>query len=343
MDKNYIQSLIEKNGNKLFPEEGDFISFNIDDYQKLVFSEIYKIKLSYKNSEKKIVIKKYLHTVRGTSNLASVLKNEYDTLTKLYQDFSAFKNMGVVKPITLLQNKNILIMEDCPGLKLNVFINQYLRWFPSKEHLKKTENYFYSCGQWLKEFQKNTNQSETFILTKKNFLDNIERKIANLKTNGIAISLGYIQNYVEKKFKNQSHYELEMTGYHKDFVPWNILVQDNEINVMDFDRFSHGTKYDDLTLFLTTLDGVKTILGINKNHIDKLKSSFLEGYGLKPEETTIFNLHLLKNTLKALSMIPIENSNTGFIDLLYEKYRKKRSINFYLKKINKILTGNNTF
>ncbi|MCK4936457.1 MAG: hypothetical protein KAR84_06360, partial [Elusimicrobiales bacterium] len=68
-----------------------------------------------------------------------------------------------------------------------------------------------------------------------------------------------------------------------------------------------------------------------------------EGYGLKPEETTIFNLHLLKNTLKALSMIPIENSNTGFIDLLYEKYRKKRSINFYLKKINKILTGNNTF
>ena len=46
----------------------------------------------------------------------------------------------------------------------------------------------------------------------------------------------------------------------------------------------------------------------------------------------IFILYMLKNTLKAMNMIDIyKNANDQLINILYEKYRKRKRINLYLR------------
>ena len=47
----------------------------------------------------------------------------------------------------------------------------------------------------------------------------------------------------DNKFKKIGNQQLDMVGYHSDFTQWNVLARDDEIRVLDFDRFSYRNKY----------------------------------------------------------------------------------------------------
>ncbi len=143
-----------------------------------------------------------------------------------------------------------------------------------------------------------------------------------------------IHHFIEDKFSIINEKELELVGCHNDFNTWNILATDKEIRVMDFDRFFYSNKYEDYTLFIATLEGMKSIVGMRRRNITLMQNAFIKGYGDEYMERDIINLYLLKNILRALSMIEKNISNVKFIDRVYEKYRQKRLIRHYLKFIN---------
>ena len=96
--------------------------------------------------------------------------------------------------------------------------------------------------------------------------------------------------------------------------------------------------YEDLTLFLCCLEGAKSIVGMTNKNINILKDAFVQGHDIEKMNHDIFDLYILKNTLKVLNWIDIyKNANTKSLNLLYEKYREKRQIKLYLNYINNLI------
>jgi hypothetical protein len=211
---------------------------------------------------------------------------------------------------------------------------------PAYQKKRQVRIWFYRCGKWLRQFQKFTQTKAVMPFRKDAAAENIEKKLVSCAKYGLGLARHKkIRRFIDAKFKKIGHRQLGVVGYHSDFTPWNVLASDDQIGVMDFDRFGYRGSYDDLTLFTVALEGYKSIVGMQARNIDALKYAFLRGYDMKDTDRHIFDVYLLKNTLKALSRIDIhENSNTAPVDVFYERYRKKKQINLYLGNMDD-LTG----
>ena len=342
-DEYYVKKFVNKSGKDLYPSLGKLSSYEICGTEELVFSQICRIKLCYKESTKCIVLKKYLKEKRANDNQPSVEK-EYNILYYLYQRFLSLEGINVIKPLAFLPEEDILITEEFIADKLNFLIVNDIRWIPSKEKKKQVKNYFSQCGRWLRYFQKFTKRDEFIPFSQDRYIENIEKKLASSIKYGLKKTFHKeIYRLIDNKFRRIGDQKLDLVGYHGDFAPWNVLASDKEIRVLDLDRFSYKNMYEDLTLFLCCLEGAKSIVGMTNKNINILKDAFVQGHDIEKMNQDIFDLYILKNTLKVLNRIDIyKNANTKSLNLLYEKYRKKRQIKFYLSYINNLIDNKNS-
>jgi hypothetical protein len=329
------QDLLQEIEGWLHPLFGTISCFEIYDHHYNIFSEIIKVKCLHDQVERNFVIKKYIAGRRSSHDLRSCIQNEYNILSYLHDRFSDLHGFNVIRPFAILLDRNILITEDFPGNKLNRLILNNARWIPSKFGIKRLRSYLFQVGKWLKYFQQFTKRKELFSFQESDYLEKIQKRLALSTQYGLLETDHYkIYDFVADKIPKMSHLLLESVGYHGDFTPWNILATEDEIRVLDFDRFSYRSKYDDLTFFISALEGNKSILGMQNQNINFLMKSFWNGYGLQQMDLNFLNLYMLLNTLKNLNNIDLnQNSNTKIFDILYERYRKRRLINLYLKNI----------
>ena len=339
-DENYIRKIINNLDKDLYPSLGKLSSYEICGKVELVFSQICRIKLYYKESTACIILKKYLKEKRADDDRLSVEK-EYNILNYLYQRFLPLDGINVITPLAFLPEEDILITEEFIADKLNSHIVNVVRWLPFNRNKRQIGNYFFQCGRWLSCFQEFTKKEEVTPFNQGCYIEKIEKKLASSIKYGLKKTFHKnIYQFIENKFKKIGDPKLTLVGYHGDFTPWNVLARDNEIRVLDFDRFSYKDMYEDLAMFLCCLEGAKSIVGMTNKNINILKDAFMQGYGIEKMNHDLFALYTLKNTLKALNWIDIyKNSNTKPLDLLYEKYRKKRQIKIYLNYINNLITS----
>jgi hypothetical protein len=331
-DHNHIYKDVEE---ALHPIFGKISSMKIYDYQRFLFSEIFKAKCFHNQGERNIVIKKYTEETRSYDTLRFSLEKEYHTLLFLYDKFKAFQGLSVVRPITILPEKNILITEHFDGKKLNELIIKDARWLPLKPQIERLQFILFQAGKWLRTFQEFTKKQTSVLFQKIDYSEKIQKRLELFWQYGLEKSYKKkINDFINKTIKEANGTSLEIVGYHGDFTPGNILVTDSEIGVLDLDRFDFRPKYDDLTIFLAALEGNKSILGMQKKYINILVKSFLHGYGIDQINLNLFNIYIFLNTLKKLSNIDLnQHSNIKTLDIIYEKLRKKRLINVYLRYI----------
>ena len=338
MDEKLINEIIFRIKGELNSLLGEIVDFKIYHHEKLIFSEIWKIKLTFKEGVKNVVCKKYIENELNSS-VRSVQK-EYDILKYLHNEFIPLKGLNVVKPITLIAEDDIIVTEEFGGTKLNKLVLDNIRWIPSKRKKEKLKKNFCYCGNWLKNFHEFTKKDESEILTYDHFIKGIEQILSYPNEYGLTKDmLDKTHHFIEDKFSVVNKKDLELVGCHNDFNTWNILAMDKEIRVMDFDRFSYSNRYEDYTLFIATLEGIKSIIGMSHRNIALMQNAFVKGYGNERMESDIIDLYLLKNILRALIMIEKNVVSVKFIDRVYEKYRQKRSIRHYLKFINNFTGG----
>lgn len=340
--EDYIKKIINKLGKDLYPSLGKLSSYEIQKKEEFIFSQICRIKLYYKESTEHIVLKKYLKDKRANDDQLPA-EREYNILNFLYQKFLSLEGIDVIKPLAFLPEEDILITEEFVADKLNYLIVNKARWIPSKRKKKQIKNYFFQCGRWLRYFQKFTKRDEVTPFSQDRYVENIEKKLASSIKYGLKNTFHKkIYQFIDDKFKRIGDRKFDLVGYHGDFTPWNVLASDNKVKVLDFTLFSYRNSYEDLTLFLSALEGGKSIVGIKDKNIDFLKDAFSRGYKIERMNHDILELYLLKNALKALNMINIyKNVNIRLFDVLYEKYRKKRQIKLYLNYIDNLIINKN--
>jgi len=337
MNANHLDKILGQIGEDLFPSLGKISGYEVCRRERLMFSETCRVELYFKQCKKAIFLKKYHYENRSNDDPKPSVEKEYNILRYLRHKLSPWEGLSVIDPITYLSDEDILVTEEFVGDKLSCFIVGLLRWKPSQEKKRQIQGYFRQCGRWLRHFQEFTKRNEVKPFSKEIYIENINKKLDNCVKYGLKNkSFTKIHRFIDSKFERiGNRQQLDLGGYHGDFTPWNVLASHEEIRVLDFDRFSYGVGYDDLTLFLTALEGYKSIVGMTDRNIDLLKDNFLRGYDTENLDHDIIDLHLLKNTLKSLSMIDIhKNANTTLFDIYYEKYRKKKQVKLYLSSLD---------
>ena len=341
MDENYIERIISELTQDLFPNNDEKMSHELLSYEKLIFSEIFRIKITCENFSKNIIVKRYLKEKREDGDQSLSVLREFNILKKLHENFSSLGSINVIKPLYVSTNENFLVTEEFEGKKLSTIINDDIKWIRSFKSIQRARSYCSHVGIWLRQFQKFTKKSYTTSFSRKSFIKTIEDRLSSIKVFDLKKELHKnIYLYINNIFDRIGDQKLEIVGYHSDFTPGNILALDNEIRVMDFDRFSYRNRYEDLSRFLSALEGKKSIVGMIPKNIDELKEAFLQGYGIEEIHYDILNLFLLKNTLKTLNMIDVfQDLNAKTIDKVYERYRKRKQINLYARYIGKLINN----
>lgn len=332
-DQEFIEKVISRINEELGLSLGEISAFKIYQKEKFYFSEIYKIRLTFSKGLKNVVCKRYVDNELFKAERS--VKKEYDILQYLHSKFSSIQGINVIKPITILAEDNVLVSEDFSGIKLNKLVVDHIRWVPSKQKKEQLMEKVKACGRWLKYFHKFTKKSETEILSYHRFIKSIEKLLLSSREYGLTQDMQEnIYEFIKNKFSIIEVKELDVVGHHQDFNSWNIIAAENEIRVLDFDRFSYSNKYEDYTLFLCTLESMKSILGMNHRNITLLQQAFMKGYGNGNIDSDVLDLYTLKNMLKALTMILSDISADNFLGMVYEKYRKKRQIRNYLNVLS---------
>lgn len=328
MNKGYIEKIIFSIEKKLHYSYGKLNSFQIYEHNRYVFSEVLKIRLYFSRLTQDVVLKRLLPERRCNSNLGLTVEREYRLLNSLYNEFSSLPKINVIKPLTFLPDDHILVTEDYPGDKLDTLIVDTVRWLPTHKTLRTVSDYCFLSGRWLRQFQEFTADKAPVHLTKDYYIENINNKLESAQKYGLKESLcAKIYAFIDSKFPDTTQQQLKSVGYHSDFSPWNILARNGEIRVLDFDRFSHRCMYDDMTFFLCCLEAKKSIVGISGRGIDYLKTRYLTGYDMADFNKNLFELYLLKNTLKCITMVDLHlYGNTKYVNILYERFRKQRQI-----------------
>jgi len=341
MNEQYIKNTICIIEKQLYPSYGKLNRFQLYKRHRYVYSEVLKIRLYFSKFTQDVVIKRLLPEKRSSSNLALTVELEYCLLRDLYKEFSSLTKINVIKPLIFIPEDHILVTEDFPGDKLDALIVDTVRWLPSPKTLRSIGYYCFLSGRWLRQFQEFTIDEAPIDLTKEYFINSIDNKFESARKYGLEKHLcGEIYAFIDRKFADIAQQKLKSVGYHSDFSPWNILARNGEIRVLDFDRFSHRCKYDDLTFFLCCLEVNKGIIGMSSRSISYLKENFEAGYDMIDCNNDILDLYLLKNTLKCISMVDIEHySNTKYVHILYERFRKRRQIKVLLSFLKCILSS----
>ena len=184
MNESYINRIIDEIGEDLFPFLGKISKFKICQYDKLTFSSVYRIKVTYNDLTKSVVLKKYIKEKRSFNAQPSV-ESEYNILNYLFRQFSSLKGINVVRPITFIDDEDIIVTEDFDGDKLNALIVDRIRWVPSIQNMKKMQNCLFQCGRWLRYFHKFTKQDELIPFRKDWFVENIDKKLSSCTKYGI--------------------------------------------------------------------------------------------------------------------------------------------------------------
>jgi hypothetical protein len=342
MNQTNTEQIIYQLENHLYPSFGELQTFEISSQNRLIFSEITKVTLSYPQATKKVVLKRLLAQNRKANlDLSLLVEREYQVLNYLYDRFSSLQKINVIRPLAVFSKDSVLVTENFPGDKLDALILENLRFFPTRKKLTTFINHTFLCGRWLKHFHDFTTQDEAVTLEKTSFIANLNDMLrVDERCELNEIVRRRIYKFVTEKFSTLDKQQLKLVGYHSDFTPWNILIKDDELRVLDFDRFSHRCKYEDLTLFICCLDTIKSVLGIFVKTIDTLKNAFLEGYGTEDINKNILQLYILKNTIKCLNMIDVSKiANIRYLDKKYERFRKKREIKTLLFNLGQLLNG----
>jgi len=190
MDEKLINEIIARIKGELNSSLGEIVSFKIFQQEKLIFSKIWKIRLTFKEGIKNVVCKKYIENELGNS--ARSVQKEYDILKYLHNKFVSLKGVNVVKPITLIAEDNIIITEEFGDAKLNQLVLDNIRWIPSKQKKEQIKEIFYYCGNWLKYFHKFTKKDGNEILNYDHFIKSIEKILLYSDKYGLIKNMLYV-------------------------------------------------------------------------------------------------------------------------------------------------------
>ncbi|RMD99138.1 MAG: hypothetical protein D6814_06130 [Calditrichaeota bacterium] len=292
-------------------------------------SEIWRYAVRGPNGAINIYIKIHKNPDHSLNEVREFSKTEYEVLQNLHQKFIPFKQYGVVKPIAFFPEYLVTITEEVEGDNLFVYLKKYAHFLGRREQFKLLKHYCYISGGWLRAFEKVTLTNQRRRLDQLGLLDEAKRNLRRWDRIGIDQNLkARVWAFIHQQIEKYGAEELQISGQHGDFIPFNVIAKPNRVTVLDFPYFDHGTVYHDLARFCTVL------LTMSKNPFypparkKELVKSIIEGYAEEGDfNARVFRLFLVLNMVDWItweewfqSSLGLKRLFSGWVMKFYEKW-----------------------
>jgi len=300
------------------------------------FSVVYKIRIFFDNQKNRVYYAKYYKKTNNTAKDPGVIERDFKTTQYWYNRFKHHEKFKVIKPVYYSSEHSVLITEESKGANLSRLINRYGQFFPSLSIRQKLLFNVKLAGQWLNYFQSLAIEEDYEELTLEKLLEYItirlERLVKNPKVSFDEKLREKVIAFVNEQWQSARKDDLKHCYLHSDLSLSNVLIFNNSVTVLDFNKKEVGSKFKDVARFYHQLALLENKPTFSKRFVHKLKTSFLEGYGLKDAtEKPLFKVYYIIHMINHLNKSS-RYWEHNFFENLYNRWIVWKSLKEFIEQ-----------
>ncbi|HSD30055.1 MAG TPA: glycosyltransferase, partial [Vicinamibacteria bacterium] len=208
-------------------------------------------------------------------------RHEFETMSFLYERFGADAGYGVPQPLRLDTAAAALVMDRCRGRPLHEVVRG-ARWTRDPGRRRTLLSAVERAGRWLRLFQQHTarggsaGEPAPAQAALESLRCRARRDLEALVADGLSRRSTLAAAASLDRF-DATTLPPRVVGSHGDFWPGNIYVDDESVQVIDFEGYHEALPYEDAAYFLVQLRPFVTypLMGGLRW---RLEAAFLRGY-----------------------------------------------------------------
>ena len=259
--------------------------------------------------------------------------NEFQALSFLWGEFSRrSERLAVPKPLDIKPERAALLIEKCPGEKLE----RAMRWARLRPGARALlPRWLAACGEWLALFQTVTEREgdpkPIYERVERDFLAELDEcRRRGLEPVLAAKALSRFEAGKGTALDGRH----KLVGRHCDFAPYNVLVSEARVTVIDFEGLQDGVIYEDLCYFLGMFEATPPY-HLSRGTIRALGEEFLRGYSRRGEfDRGQFDFFMLAAMVKVMAHSPVlRPESASWLDSV----KRRQRLGFYAEWFGKRL------
>lgn len=242
-----------------------------------------------------VIVKQHRPETDAQRSAGSRARYEHDVLRALRDVDPAY---SVPRPLLVDEPLGAIVIERACGRALDELIREGKRSDAGAERLVPLLR---RTGTWLRLMQKHTRTNDDPAPLLASILE-----LARIDLDVVAKS-DWLIRWRRKRIAAAleslaARVKSGVAGHHGDYWPGNIFLDENRVEVIDFEGYRLGLPLEDVAYFLVQLD---LLFPRFRRRLPPLREAFLDGYfGSAPRDEDALRLFTLTKTLYALARAP---------------------------------------
>ena len=259
-------------------------------------------------------------------------QGEFDLLSKLWTAFGDSPEFGSPRPVAFYPDLSAIITEDVGGQSFAMELRTHANLFAgrtAREHLAAACR---KAGQWLLKFQAITESPSEDLLNLDELRDYIDLRLTHLiqiRHPGVDAEWRRgVLKFLDRVAPDITQQDRVLAGVHGDFSLGNVLVSDERLAVIDFERHSQGSVIYDLTHLHHHLYHLRSNPRYRGRLAQTLCQALLQGYDPHFDiRAPLFRLYQVNHAL-CMMIEASQSKPRSMIDSLHLKYLGRQFLRY---------------
>jgi glycosyltransferase involved in cell wall biosynthesis len=245
------------------------------------------------NGKEATLVVKHITKFRTQADAEEVLQREYSALQDVRSRGPALEE-SLPAPLAILLEARAIAFNKLPGAPLSEILKREANRLTGGLHREEICQVAGQVGKWLRQFHETTRhpsiryESRLYLAQ---LSDQLERCTSGGLERTAAQGIWKLAALTSRRLDGQPVAAAARQG---DFIPQNILVDQDRISVVDFENFNEwDVIYEDLGAFVAYLAMLGGSPAYSKATLEAMARSFLSGYG-DSISSEFLNLYIVK-------------------------------------------------
>lgn len=291
---------------------------------KRLHSEVQLLEVNTSRATYRMIAKRSNRaTVIGDQRLDEGLAlHEFHALREAEQAVAALAHAGVPRAYWAGPGDDWCLMEYVSGAELDRQLAGARR-FARLKHQAAAELQFERLGEWLRVYQSATRRNVDFSQIH-GTLDELQLRLDLLAHQQQHTSPEWMAKVTHRLrwLEREIVEPIEGCSCHGDFGPWNVIVSDDRLTVLDFSCQRDDSVWIDVLNVLTYLQSQLASVTLDRRRLLRLQDAFLVGYRRRlDEQDPVYQLSLISRQLCRL-----QDAVSSVFGSWGDRYRRRRVI-----------------